>query len=185
MFWTSQPRRHVWRAPKLRHLERGDFCLPNQEPRVYIIPLHCCTKTRNHSHNSSTFTSSMIMSIFFAVLEFLIKQIFNFLPLFIILGFYQYLRSEPSALVAMASRSEPYEPSINDVFVVKATLRTIHKKSPLPLELIDTIIDFAEYWPHTTTTRRGGTLRLSSGTFRENKFLVNSILPLYFFANAM
>lgn len=48
------------------------------------------------------------------------------------------------------SESDPYKPSVSDVLVVKAFLCASHT---LPLELIDTIIDAAEYWPHTTTTR--------------------------------
>lgn len=39
-----------------------------------------------------------------------------------------------------------YSPTIKDVFCVKATLRV-----KLPLEIIDAIIDFAEYWPHVTS----------------------------------
>lgn len=38
-----------------------------------------------------------------------------------------------------------YSPTVKDVFRVKATLR-----AKLPLEIIDVIIDFAEYWPHVT-----------------------------------
>jgi hypothetical protein len=40
-----------------------------------------------------------------------------------------------------------HEPTIADVLVVKAMLA---KGLSLPAEIIDTIVDFAEYWPHTT-----------------------------------
>ncbi|KAK6594584.1 hypothetical protein H4I96_10315 [Botrytis cinerea] len=47
--------------------------------------------------------------------------------------------------------SERYQPSLEDVLTVKNTLFTLRPESPLPLELIDAIIDLSEYWPHTTT----------------------------------
>jgi hypothetical protein len=40
-----------------------------------------------------------------------------------------------------------HEPTIADVLVVKAMLT---KGLSLPIEIIDTIVDLAEYWPHTT-----------------------------------
>jgi len=49
--------------------------------------------------------------------------------------------------------AQPYEPSILDVIVVKAMLtKTLHTRSlhKLPPELVDSIVDFAEYWPHTS-----------------------------------
>ncbi|AEO54578.1 hypothetical protein MYCTH_2297284 [Thermothelomyces thermophilus ATCC 42464] len=42
----------------------------------------------------------------------------------------------------------PYEPSVADVLVTKAMLC---KALRLPPEIVDTIVDHAEYWPHTTT----------------------------------
>jgi len=57
-------------------------------------------------------------------------------------------------------------PSPHDVVEVKQELLSrIH----LPLELIDTIIDYAEYWPRTVTTR--GSVIVASGR-DENRFLV-------------
>jgi hypothetical protein len=55
-----------------------------------------------------------------------------------------------------------YEPTVADVLVVKAMLT---KGLSLPVEVIDTIVDLAEYWPHTTTRTnlvplaRGGSRR--------------------------
>lgn len=43
---------------------------------------------------------------------------------------------------------ERYRPSVDEVIAVKEAL---HKKSTLPFELVDSIVDMAEYWPHTTT----------------------------------
>ncbi|ESZ96588.1 hypothetical protein SBOR_3090 [Sclerotinia borealis F-4128] len=47
--------------------------------------------------------------------------------------------------------SDRYQPSLEDVLTVKNILYTLRPDSPLPLELIDTILDLSEYWPHTTT----------------------------------
>ncbi|KLU92665.1 hypothetical protein MAPG_11609 [Magnaporthiopsis poae ATCC 64411] len=41
----------------------------------------------------------------------------------------------------------PHQPSVLDVLVVKAMMT---KALTLPLELVNRIIDFAEYWPHTS-----------------------------------
>ncbi len=40
-----------------------------------------------------------------------------------------------------------YEPTFSDVIVVKAMLS---KALTVPAEIVDQIVDFAEYWPHTT-----------------------------------
>ncbi|KAH8885622.1 hypothetical protein GQ53DRAFT_750972 [Thozetella sp. PMI_491] len=41
----------------------------------------------------------------------------------------------------------PFEPTVADVMVVKAM---VSKALNLPNEIVDTIVDLAEYWPHTT-----------------------------------
>ncbi|TLS21685.1 uncharacterized protein PpBr36_09627 [Pyricularia pennisetigena] len=46
------------------------------------------------------------------------------------------------------SRPAHYQPSALDVLVTKAMLA---KGMNLPLEVVDLVVDFAEYWPHTTT----------------------------------
>ncbi|OWO98030.1 hypothetical protein B2J93_8255 [Marssonina coronariae] len=56
--------------------------------------------------------------------------------------------------------SERYTPSTEDVISVKNDL---FKRFALPIELIDTVIDFAEYWPRTTTCRTGGEFHVRSG----------------------
>ncbi|KAK3940603.1 hypothetical protein QBC46DRAFT_123688 [Diplogelasinospora grovesii] len=43
---------------------------------------------------------------------------------------------------------QPHQPTVADVLVVKSMLS---KAATLPAELINTITDLAEYWPHTTT----------------------------------
>ena len=53
-----------------------------------------------------------------------------------------------NTLFVGATDSEGYKPSVFDVVTVKDAL---HKKSSLPYELVDYIVDLAEYWPHTTT----------------------------------
>ncbi|KAA8567768.1 hypothetical protein MFRU_010g01150 [Monilinia fructicola] len=47
--------------------------------------------------------------------------------------------------------SDRYQPSLEDVLAVKNILFTLRPDSPLPLELIDAILDLSEYWPHTTS----------------------------------
>ncbi|TGO75131.1 hypothetical protein BELL_0232g00030 [Botrytis elliptica] len=86
--------------------------------------------------------------------------------------------------------SERYQPSLEDVLTVKNILFTLRPESPLPLELIDAIIDLSEYWPHTTTkgfffpgqeeggqnaniSRREVTIR--AGGPSENKFLLRTL----------
>lgn len=67
---------------------------------------------------------------------------------------------------------EPYEPSIIDVLIVKAML---NKALALPPELLNTIFDLAEYWPHSTTEWSGGPLSIYGGRRdREDVFLVRS-----------
>ncbi len=69
--------------------------------------------------------------------------------------------------------SDRYQPSIKDVLTVKEAL---HKKSALPYEVVDVIVDMAEYWPHTTTISsrpmfiRGGS---NGGSHAENQFIVS------------
>lgn len=67
----------------------------------------------------------------------------------------------------------PYQPSIEDVFAAKSIL---FKKFRLPLEIIDVVIDFAEHWPHTSTIRTGGELKVSAGRpSYENQFVVSGL----------
>ncbi|KAL2150194.1 hypothetical protein VTH82DRAFT_7870 [Thermothelomyces myriococcoides] len=67
----------------------------------------------------------------------------------------------------------PFEPTVADVLVTKAMLR---KAFDLPQEIVDSIIDYAEYWPHTTTQvdypNDSLVARGSSGP--ENIFLIRS-----------
>src|SRR5580700_11294969 len=71
-------------------------------------------------------------------------------------------------------------PSPNDVLEVKNILQ-VHA---LPLEIIDTIIDYAEYWPHTTMKTKDSSvtivpLRRRDGT-GNNHFVVSLMQFLYF-----
>jgi hypothetical protein len=80
---------------------------------------------------------------------------------------------------ANASPESPaYQPSIADVLVTKAMLT---KSLSVPPEIIDTIVDLAEYWPHTTTeaifgedyvAARGNNIYMQ-GSGQENGFLVS------------
>lgn len=62
-------------------------------------------------------------------------------------------------------------PTVADVLVVKAILI----QTSLPLELIDAIIDYAEYWPHTSAPIR--LLSRAGEPFNPNYFLTRT-LPL-------
>jgi hypothetical protein len=66
---------------------------------------------------------------------------------------------------------DPYEPSILDVLVVKAML---NKALALPPELLNTIIDLAEYWPHSSTELSGGLPIFGGRGGREDVFLVRT-----------
>jgi hypothetical protein len=62
-----------------------------------------------------------------------------------------------------------YKPSIRDVLAVKEAL---HKKSTLPYELVDAIVDMAEYWPHTSTFT-SHPITIQAGRGDEDKFIVS------------
>jgi hypothetical protein len=64
-----------------------------------------------------------------------------------------------------------YDPSVRDVLYVKILL---HSVASLPLELIDAIIDLAEYWPRTTTVN-SAQLSVRSDRNNGNKFMVSEI----------
>ncbi|PQE33660.1 ankyrin repeat protein [Rutstroemia sp. NJR-2017a WRK4] len=72
--------------------------------------------------------------------------------------------------------SDRYQPSIEDVLAVKDVFLSLLPDSPLPLELIDAIVDLAEYWPHTSTTlsqdRQETYVR--AGGDDENRFMLRS-----------
>lgn len=74
------------------------------------------------------------------------------------------------------TNSSPYEPGITDVLVVKAMLS---KALALPPEIVDSITDLAEYWPHTTAERTYDTdtdvMARGSGT-AENVFMVGTLV---------
>lgn len=83
-------------------------------------------------------------------------------------------RQLPAAMTDESSVSgdDPYgyQPSISDVLQVKKTLL-----EKLPAELIDAVIDAAEYWPHTTSINSPPDQTPfcnNAGTDRENQFIV-------------
>lgn len=63
-----------------------------------------------------------------------------------------------------------HEPSALDVVVVKVMLT---KGCKLPHEIVLSLLDHAEYWPHTTTTL-DHSLTVSSGAGREDQFVVSA-----------
>ena len=62
-----------------------------------------------------------------------------------------------------------YEPTTADVVRVR---QIIFKGVNVPVELIDMILDFAEYWPHNTTVLDPGPILSGSG-LSENTLLVS------------
>jgi len=80
-------------------------------------------------------------------------------------------------LGTMAETPNQYIPSPEDVLAVKQILM---RKGKLPLELVDTIIDSADYWVKTTTCRNNGEVSVHAGQDRENKLLLRSY-PLGYF----
>lgn len=64
-----------------------------------------------------------------------------------------------------SSKDRSYSPSVADVLNVK---QLIFRRSGLPLELIDSIIDYAEYWPQTTMSMMQSPAQIRNG----NIFLV-------------
>jgi len=76
-------------------------------------------------------------------------------------------------------KTPPHQLSVKDVFEVKQLL---FDRSGLPLELIDVVIDFAEYWPYTSTVlspRPESPLYVRSGAGHENVFLVSDVLDYH------
>ncbi|KAL1841056.1 hypothetical protein VTJ49DRAFT_7440 [Mycothermus thermophilus] len=69
---------------------------------------------------------------------------------------------------AAATPDSPYEPTVADVLVTKAML-----SKALPLEVVNIIIDLAEYWPHTTTVMTDASSARGSSK-HENVFVLRS-----------
>ncbi|ELR04985.1 hypothetical protein VC83_02874 [Pseudogymnoascus destructans] len=69
--------------------------------------------------------------------------------------------------------SPAIDPTVADVLVVKAILQSLS----LPLELADTIIDYAEYWPHTSAVLPSVNPACAQGNSHENYFVTRT-LPL-------
>lgn len=67
-----------------------------------------------------------------------------------------------------SSEPQPYEPSALDVVVAKLMLQQGLK---LPPEVVLSILDFAEYWPHTTAVLNRS-LNSTAGRPSENLFIV-------------
>ncbi|KAJ4413014.1 hypothetical protein N0V82_008602 [Gnomoniopsis sp. IMI 355080] len=85
------------------------------------------------------------------------------------------MSSNPSSDSNSSSKSdyvEPhnYEPSPIDVVVTKMMLQQGLK---LPAEVVLSILDFAEYWPHTSATLDSSFITMSGGD-RENRFVLRT-----------
>ncbi|OBT57048.1 hypothetical protein VE04_02605 [Pseudogymnoascus sp. 24MN13] len=93
------------------------------------------------------------------------------------MAFPNFLTAFSSSLQAINPFSTPpnshIDPTVADVLVVKAMLQSLS----LPLELADAIIDYAEYWPHTSAVLPGIKPACAQGNTRENYFVTRT-LPL-------
>ncbi|KAK3362590.1 hypothetical protein B0T25DRAFT_524686 [Lasiosphaeria hispida] len=87
-------------------------------------------------------------------------------------------RSSETAASTHQDSADTYEPSVLDVLIVKAML---NKSLLLPPEIVDNIVDQAEYWPHTTAEfTSNGDYSIRGGSHgSENELLLRSV-PLGF-----
>ncbi|CAI4211400.1 unnamed protein product [Parascedosporium putredinis] len=83
---------------------------------------------------------------------------------------YGYIRDQMSAISGMNSSPQQqrfFEPSPVDVLVLKVM---VQKAKGIPLEIVDTIVEFAEYWPcsHTSVDYRNPVTGHESKAFRQD-----------------
>ncbi|KAK3694233.1 hypothetical protein B0T22DRAFT_65038 [Podospora appendiculata] len=91
---------------------------------------------------------------------------------------FNWLRGAASPDISPSSSESSYEPSVLDVLVVKAMM---NRALGLPREVVDGIVDLAEYWPHTSTEVNYGGTKAVRGAIagEENEFLLRTV-PLGF-----
>lgn len=79
---------------------------------------------------------------------------------------------EPEISSTTPERTGPFSPKADDVVAVK---KFFLERAKLPLELVDAIIDLAEYWPHTRSVfqRLDNPLYVRGGGSDENQLLVS------------
>ena len=70
----------------------------------------------------------------------------------------------------MVSSKEDYKPNPQDVVAVKGILLAVYHH--IPIDLVDLIIDFAEYWPRISTALTTATR--AQGRYREHVFVMRS-----------
>lgn len=83
----------------------------------------------------------------------------------------QSQRIEKKDEMSGPNKTGTFEPSPLDVIVVKAMLQEALK---LPLEVILPLLDFAEYWPHTTSVLDRQVGARGGDRTRENRFLLRT-----------
>lgn len=86
-----------------------------------------------------------------------------------------------TAKVALTALNRAYDPGPSSVFEfpspsdVLEVKNILLKASDLPLELVDLITDYAEYWPRTSVSTAGETVAVGGhGNPNEDIFLVSS-----------
>jgi hypothetical protein len=81
---------------------------------------------------------------------------------------------------SIARRPPMYPPAMSALADVLEAKNDLHTGLKIPMELVDAILDFAKYWPHTTTVRRSGEMTIRTGRgHREEEFIVRYNLRIY------
>lgn len=83
--------------------------------------------------------------------------------------------SSNDAAASSKDQPQPYEPSVLDVVVAKIMLQQGLK---LPPEVVLSILDFAEYWPHTSAVLNRS-LNATAGRPSQNLFVVRNAPSFY------
>ncbi len=86
-------------------------------------------------------------------------------------------RSSSSEPDPEKSPSVPYEPLVIDIIVVRTMLV---RRLRLPLDIIESILDYGEYWAHSTNSidymeEHKSPLRIMGSSQSEDKFLVSPL----------
>ena len=85
-------------------------------------------------------------------------------------------KQSSDSISSMSGCSTFHDPTPEDVLAVKELLM---KAKKLPIELVIILVDFAEYWPHTTVTTETA-VRAVGGTSSENNLIVQETPSLKF-----
>ena len=96
---------------------------------------------------------------------------------------YNFLSSAMSGTSLNESPASAYEPSVSDVVAVRDALHS-KIKTKLPLELIDSILNLAEYWPHTTTVTSGPRTARGNSVLEDMFIVYSFVIPVPLLADS-